>query len=98
MKNNKKLIKDLEDDLVKKFCTNEKVDSFKKTMNDKLGELESKLALLDRRGNAIEVMEKTTKLLKELEEKIFALQREDVYLFYFSNYHSFDLIDNGIHY
>lgn len=47
-------------------------------MSDKLGEVDSKLTLLDRRGSALEVMEKLTKLLQELEEKMFSLQREDV--------------------
>lgn len=83
----KKLIKDQEDDLIKKLCSNEKIDTYKKAVSDKFGEVDSKLTLLDRRGSALEVSEKITKLLQELEEKLFSLQREDVMELIYSKFY-----------
>ncbi|KAL4500552.1 hypothetical protein ABPG72_002976 [Tetrahymena utriculariae] len=76
----KKLIKDLEDDLLGKFCSTDKFETNKKTVQDRLIELDNKISLLDRRGSAVDLGEKLAKQLKELEEKIFALQREDGHL------------------
>lgn len=67
------MMKDLEDDLMKKFCPTEKFETNKKVTLDKLVDLDSKIALLDRRGSALELSEKLTKMMKEIEEKMGAL-------------------------
>lgn len=77
-KNNRKQLKELEEDLLKRLCPNEKFETYKKAVTEKLADIDSKIMMLDRRGSANEIMEKTSKLIKELEEKIFSLQREDV--------------------
>ncbi|EGR34694.1 scp-like extracellular protein, putative, partial [Ichthyophthirius multifiliis] len=67
----------LEDQLSLKFCSNDKYETYKKSVLDKISELENKLVIIDRKGNANEVNESLIKALKDLDEKLYALYRED---------------------
>jgi len=51
----KKMIKDLEEELMKKFCSTEKFETSRKLTGDRVNDLDSKIALLDRRGSALDV-------------------------------------------
>ena len=56
-----------------KFCSNDKYETNKKSISDKLIELDNKISIVDRKGNANEVSERLAKSLKEIEEKLYAL-------------------------
>eukprot|EP01006_Ploeotia_vitrea_P035349 TRINITY_DN65860_c0_g1_i1.p1 TRINITY_DN65860_c0_g1~~TRINITY_DN65860_c0_g1_i1.p1 ORF type:complete len:119 (+),score=1.46 TRINITY_DN65860_c0_g1_i1:841-1197(+) len=66
----------MEDMLLAKLCTLDKFENNKKIVFDKLQDLDTKVINLDRRGDANKIMEGMKEILKELEAKMYAIDKD----------------------
>ena len=67
----KKSLKELEDLLLAKLTPFDKFEANKKTMFDKISELENKVVMIDRRGDANKIMESLKDIINQLEVRLF---------------------------
>ncbi|KAL4506480.1 hypothetical protein ABPG72_000051 [Tetrahymena utriculariae] len=76
IKNVKQQLKDVEDSFANKFALNEKYETNKKIVQDKISEIETRLITLDRKGDANQFLEQSRELVRQLEAKLYDQERQ----------------------
>ena len=67
----------MEDLLLLKLCALDKFEVHKKGVQEKFIDLDTKILNLEKRGDANKIMEALKEIVKELETKVFGLDREE---------------------